>query len=140
MVAVTGEKIMNSNNNIDYTITCNGLDFGDADKTLKSIALGYGGIDSRYIEKAYAAAQTDKSVGKNVNVGAIASEQGVGTSLSDKRNALWDQAIVATTDKFDEVYDSGLNDYLRSGGQAIIDERKAAWEKTFGDTTSLPEK
>jgi hypothetical protein len=29
---------------------------------------------------------------------------------------------------------------LASGGQAIIDERKAAWEKTFGDTTSLPAK
>lgn len=140
MITVTGEKIMNSNNNIDYTITCNGLDLGDPDKTLKSIALGYAGIDSRYIEKAYAASKTDPRVGQNVNVGTITSEQGVGTSLTDKRNALLDQAVVSAPDKFDEVYDSGINDYLSSGGQAIIDERKAAWEKTFGDATSLPEK
>ncbi len=140
MIPVTGEKILNSNNNIDYTITCNGLDLGDPDKTIKSIAIGYAAIDPRYIEKAYAAALTDARVGKNVNVGTITAEQGVGTSLTDKRNTLLDQAVVAATDKFDEVFDSGLNDYLSSGGQAILDERKAAWEKYFGDSTSLPEK
>ncbi len=139
MIAVTGEKIMNSVNNIDYTITCNGLDLGDPDKTIKSIALGYSGIDSRYIEKAYATSLTDARIGKNVNVGTIASEQGIGTSLTDKRNTFLDQAVVAATDKFDEVFDAGFNDYLRSGGQAIIDERKAAWEKYFGDSASLPE-
>ena len=31
----------------------------------------------------------------------------------------------------DAVYDSGLEDYLASGGQAIIDERLAAYEKYF---------
>ncbi len=139
MMVVTGEKIMNSVNNIDYTITCNGLDLGDQDKTIKSIALGYAGIDTRYIEKAYVAAQTDARVGKNVNVGKIEAEQGMGTSLTDKRNTFLDQAVVAAADQFDQVFDAGLNDYLNSGGQAIIDERKAAWEKYFGDSTSLPE-
>ncbi len=139
MIAVTGEKIMNSVNNIDYTITCNGLDLGDPDKTIKSIALGYSGIDTRYIEKAYAASITDARIGKNINVGTIAAEQGVGTSLTDKRNTFLDQAVVAGTDEFDGIFDAGLNDYLNSGGQAIIDERKAAWEKYFGDAISLPE-
>lgn len=139
LIAATGEKIMNSVNNLDYTITCNGLDLGDKDKTVKSIALGYAGVDQRYIEKAYAASMTDPRVGRNTNVGKITSEQGVGTSLTDKRNALYDQAVVAAADKFDEVFDSGLKDYLSSGGQAIMDERKAAWEKYFGDSTSLPE-
>lgn len=139
MIAVTDDKIMNSVNNIDYTITCNGLNLGDPDKTIKSIALGYSGVDPRYIEKAYAASLTDTRIGRNINVGKINSEQGVGTSLTDKRNAFLDQAIVATTDKFDEVFDAGMSDYLSSGGQAIIDERKAAWEKYFGDATSLPE-
>lgn len=139
MLVATGEKIMNSVNNIDYTITCNGLDLGEPEKTLKSIALGYADIDPRYIEKAYEAARTTPRVGRNVNVGVITSEQGVGTSLMEKRNTLLDQSVVAATDKFDEVFDSGVNDYLNSGGQAIIDERKAAWEKYFGDSVSLPE-
>ena len=52
-IAATGTKIMNSPNNIDYTITCNGLDLGDAKLTAKSIALGYAGVDARFIEKAF---------------------------------------------------------------------------------------
>ena len=42
-----------------------------------------------------------------------------------------DQAVAAKPDKFDSVFDSGLQDYLQSGGQAIIDERKAAYEKYY---------
>jgi putative aldouronate transport system substrate-binding protein len=55
----------------------------------------------------------------------------MGTALSEKRNTLLTQSIVAESGKFDSVFDSGYADYLNSGGQAIIDERKAAWEKTF---------
>lgn len=138
-LAVTGEKIMNSPANIDYTITINGLNLGDDEKTIKSMALGYPGVDASYIQKAHAISTKDARIGQNVNVGQIAAEEGMGPALSDKRNVLLDQAVVAPTDKFDSVYDGGLNDYLSSGGQAIIDERKAAWEKTFGDATSLPQ-
>ena len=139
-IAVTGEKIMNSPCNIDYTITCNGIDLGDVDKTNKSIALGYDGIDPSYIEKALTIAIENGRIGKNVNVGTIKSEEGMGPALQKKRDTLLDQAVVAKPDKFDEIFDSGLKDYLNSGGQAIIDERNAAWEKTYGDTTSLPAK
>lgn len=138
-IAATGEKIMNSPLNIDYTIVINGMDLGDYDKTIKSIALGYPGVDGSYIDRAYTMSINDGLIGKNVNVGAISAEEGQGPALSDKRNVLLDQAVVASTDKFDSVFDSGLKDYLSSGGQDIIDERKAAWEKTFGDATSLPQ-
>ena len=137
-LAATGDKIMNSGFNIDYTITCNGLDFGDTEKTVKSIALGYAGIDSRLIKKAFAISAKDGRIGQNVNVGVITSEEGQGPALIAKRDILLDQAVVAPADRFDATFDSGLADYLSSGGQAIIDERKAAWEKTFGDSTSLP--
>lgn len=139
-LAATGDKIMNSPNNIDYTITCNGLDFGDPEKTIKSIALGYAGIDARYIQKAFAISTKDGRIGQNVNVGTIKSEEGMGPALQAKRDTLLDQAVVAPADKFDEVFDTGLADYLSSGGQAIIDERKTAWELTFKDATSLPAK
>ncbi len=130
-LAATGDKIMNSPNNIDYTITINGLDLGDADKTIKSIALGYVGVDASIIDKAYQLSIHDGRIGQNINVGKIAAEEGMGPALSDKRNVLLDQAVVTTTDKFDEVFDGGMSDYLSSGGDAIIAERKAAWEKTF---------
>ncbi len=139
-LAATGEKIMNSPNNIDYTITCNGLDLGDTAKTVNSIANGYANVDARFIQKAFDISTKDGRIGQNVNVGTIKSEEGMGPALSAKRDTLLDQAVVASVDKFDNVFDSGLNDYLSSGGQAIIDERKTAWELTFGEVTSLPVK
>ncbi len=56
-------------------------------------------------------------------MGAITAEEGVGTSLTEKRDAFLCQAIVAPESEFDAIYDAGMADYLSSGGQAIIDER-----------------
>lgn len=136
-LAVTGEKIMNSPANIDYTITSNGLDLGDPELTVKSIANGYAGVDSRLIEIAHKITTNEGRIGKNVNVGEIKAEDGQGQALKEKRDTILNKAVVAPVDKFDEVFDSGMKDYLNSGGQAIIDERTAAWEKTFGTETML---
>ena len=122
-------KIMNSPNNIDYTITANGLDLGDADKTIKSIALGYAGVDKSYIEKAYQTAKNEGRTTPSVHVGEIKAEEGMGAALPEKRDAFLIQSVVAKPDQFDSVFDSGLKDYLNSGGQAIIDERTAAYDK-----------
>lgn len=136
-LAATGEKIMNSPANIDYTLTINGLDLGDPDLTVKSIANGYAGVDKRYIEIAHRITTNQGRIGKNVNVGEIKSEAGQGQALKEKRDAILNRAVVAPPDQFDEIYDSGMEDYLRSGGQAIIDERRAAWEAVYGDKTML---
>lgn len=128
-LAATGDKIMNSPSNIDYTITINGLDLGDPELNVKSIALGYVGVDASEIEQAYRYSTEDGRFGQNYNFGEITSEAGMGPALSEKRNTLLTQAVVAPSNKFESVYDSGLNDYLSSGGQAIIDERTKAWER-----------
>ncbi|MDP4088581.1 MAG: sugar ABC transporter substrate-binding protein [Bacillota bacterium] len=127
-IAATGDKIMNSGNNIDYTITANGL-VKDGKLDVKSLAVGYAGVDSSLIQKSYDTAQTNTRVSPHFNVGQIQAETGVGQALNTKRDTMWDQAVVAAPDKFDSVYDNGLKDYLSSGGQAIIDERKAAIAK-----------
>lgn len=124
-------KIMNSPNNIDYTITINGLDLGDANLNIKSIALGYGGVESRFVEKANATAKNDGKMTPAVHVGEIKAEEGMGAALPEKRDTFLNQSIRATPDKFDATFDAGLQDYLSSGGQAIIDERKTAYEKYY---------
>jgi len=136
-LTVTGEKIMNSPNNIDYTITVNGIKLADPDLTAKSIANGYAGVDKRYIEVAHKITTNQGRIGKNANVGEIAAESGMGPALSEKRDVVLNQAVVAPVDRFDKVFDDGMADYLRSGGQAIIDERKAKWEEFYGDKTML---
>lgn len=124
----TGEKIMNSPSNIDYTITINGLDLGDPALNTKSLALSYAGVDKRYIEKAWNIQHRDDRVTVGFNFGEIKAEEGMGPALQEKRNNLLTQSIVAKPAQFDSVYDAGFQDYLNSGGQAIIDERRAKME------------
>jgi putative aldouronate transport system substrate-binding protein len=131
LIAATGDKIMNSGNNIDYTITINGLELGDPDLTARSLALGYAGVDARFIQKSFEIANRDGFVPQNFNVGEIKAEEGMGQVLKDKRDILLAQAIICPTDQFDEVWDELFQDYLNSGGQAIIDERLAAYEKFY---------
>lgn len=122
-MAALAPDIMNSGMNIDYTITINGLNLFDADLTNKSKALNYAGVESRYVELALAASTHDGRTVAHFNVGAISSEEGVGTSLTEKRDSFLCKAVVAAPEDFDAVYDAGMEDYLASGGQAIIDER-----------------
>lgn len=137
-ISATGTHIMNSPNNIDYTIVINGLDLGDATLNARSVALGYAGVDSRLIETAYAIQKNEGRVSKHVNVGAIDAEEGIGETLKNKRDVLWATSIVASPDKFDAVFDAAMEDYLRAGGQAIIDERTEKFELYFGDLEWLP--
>jgi len=130
-IAATGDKIMNSVNNLDYTITINGLDLGDPDLTTRSLALGYAGVDARFIQKAFNTAMNDGFTPKNFNVGEIKSEAGMGQVLKEKRDILFAQAITCKPEEFDAVWEAGYKEYLNAGGQAIIDERKALYEKYY---------
>jgi len=132
IIAATGDKIMNSVNNLDYTITINGLDLGDPDLTLRSLALAYAGVDEKYIKRAYEYAMRDGFAPKNFNVGEIKSEAGMGQVLKEKRDILFAQAVTCKPEEFDAVWEAGYQEYLNAGGQAIIDERRAALEKFLG--------
>lgn len=128
---IQGEKIMNSLYNIDYTITLNGLDLGDESKTVQAIALGYATVDPRFIEAASACTVRDGRVVRNFNVGTVSAQEGLDTALKEKRDALLNQSVIAAPDQFDSVFDSGMADYLASGGQAIIDERAELLAKYY---------
>jgi len=138
ILQASGDAIQNSGKNIDYTITCNGTWFGDEITAKLSLAYGYAGQDPDLVLKASEYALTDGISPKNVNVGVISAEAGVGDTLSSKRDQAYDNAVVAPVDKFDSVWDSYLADYLSSGGQAIMDERAAKWQEFFGDAEMLP--
>ncbi|MCL1964614.1 MAG: extracellular solute-binding protein [Firmicutes bacterium] len=133
IIAATNEKIINSQYNIDYTITSNGLDLGDVGLRMRSLGLGYGGVDASYILNAFNASIHEGRVFEHFSCGKIESEEGVDEMLKQKRDAFLAQAIVAKTEDFDKVFDEGMADYLTSGGQAIIDERAAAYAKYYGE-------
>ena len=137
IVAATGDAIQNSGMNIDYTITCNGLHLTSDDLTEKTLAHSYAGIDVEDVIKANEIAKTDTRIGINVKTGDIEAEGGVGDTLSAKRDQIYDQAMSASVDEFESVWDEGVADYLGSGGQAIIDERTQKWEATYGDAENI---
>ena len=129
LINATGEWVRNSPNNIDYTMTNNGLILGDV-----STYASYPGTDPAIVEEALKAAKENSRIAKHYNVGSIESEQDVGSSLNEKRNAFLTQAVVASIEDFDKVFDEGLNDYMVSGGQDIIDERIAKLQEVYGIT------
>ncbi|MDI9514725.1 MAG: extracellular solute-binding protein [Clostridiaceae bacterium] len=131
LLSATGDKIMNSPNNIDYTITINGLDLGNAELNAKSLALGYAGVDARFIEKAWPLSKQDGRIIPQFNVGEVKSEEGMGPALADKRDNFLVQAVSCPPDQFDAVFDAGYQDYLNSGGQAIIDERTVKFAEYY---------
>ena len=64
---------------------------GDAkwkESTIKFIAYGYAESDPDDVANAYKIAMTDARAEKNVNVGAISAEEGMGTALSEKRDTV----------------------------------------------------
>lgn len=138
IIAAEGDAIQNSGKNIDYTITCNGTCFGDQELATLSLAYGYAGVDPELVLAADKIAMTDGIAPKNVNVGIIEAEAGVGDTLSAKRDQLYDQAVVAAEGDFDATWDRLMDEYLSAGGQDIMDERAAKWEEFFGDADMLP--
>ena len=133
-ISAEGDAIMNSGNNIDYTITCNGLKLTDEQATLDSLAYGYGEgeTDPSVVLQAMKVASTDSIMPKAVNVGLVEAEEGLGEVLSQKRDEIYDNAVIAAVADFDTVWEDGISDYLSSGGQDIIDERSEKWDATYG--------
>lgn len=137
LLNATGDYIFNSNLNIDYTITNNGINLGDPEIDIETLANGYEGIDPSYIERAYNPDTFDIVYVPNPKLGEITAETNVGTSLTELRDATLCQSVVCSTDEFDTVYDSQYQAYLDAGGQAIIDERTEKWEAAYGDATDI---
>ncbi|MBR5345610.1 MAG: extracellular solute-binding protein [Clostridia bacterium] len=130
ILPATGEWVKNSGNNIDYTMTCNGLYLGEA--TGASTALSYPGIPAEVVIKANEYGQNNGRFPKHYNVGTITSETKYGSELSNLRDELLTNAVMAAVDQFDEVYDGYMAQYLTTGGNEIINERIELLYSVYG--------
>ena len=137
-IAAEGDAIMNSGQNIDMTITCNGLHLMDDNLTLLSSAHNYSNVDPADVSLAITLSEANMKHAINVKTPPIVAEDGMGEALAAKRDIVYDTAVVADPANFDQVWDDAIADYLASGGQAIIDERTTAWEGVYGDATAVP--
>ena len=130
ILPATGEWVKNSGNNIDYTMTCNGLYLGEA--TGATTALSYPGIPAEIVIQANEFGKNNGRYPAHYNVGTIEAETDVGSSLTAKRDELLTKAVTASVEDFDAVYDSNMEDYMNMGGQDIIDERIEKLQEVYG--------
>lgn len=135
MKQVDGEKKINSTQNLDYTLIVNGLEFGNKDKNVKAMSLNYPGFEKDYII-AYNNAMKDSFVEPTVPVPCDADSK-YGSTLTTKSKEMYAKLITCKPSDFDKVWDAQISEYLKAGGQEILDGRKKAWKEQKGTSTQL---
>jgi putative aldouronate transport system substrate-binding protein len=117
--------IQNSSQNIDYTPMMNGLFLGSDDQNVKAIAAAYS-WPANVIVNAYNVAMKNAKPGIVVSTKAPLVVAGPLTqTLTDKGVVIYTQSVTCSAADFDRVYDAGVQDWLNSGAQRVIDERRA---------------
>ena len=115
--------MQNSAMNIDFTMPINGIERGNPELNARVIALTYGTFAPEVIVNGL-----NISV-RNARAAVVltnpTTQGGIyGATLNDKADILLAQAIRANPAQFDAIWDAGFQDWLQSGGQAVMDERR----------------
>jgi putative aldouronate transport system substrate-binding protein len=118
----TGPWIQNSAGNGDYAFNLNGYDLGDPELNMKALAGSYG-WPPEIITNAYIISSTNAVPDPFVPV-KLTEAMPLQQSLTDKAAVFFTQSVIASPQNFDRVWDEGVRDWLRSGAQAVIDERR----------------
>ena len=118
----SGAWIQNSAGNGDYAFNLNGYDLRDPDLNAKVLANSYA-WPPEVITEAYRISSTNANSGPfiPVKLSAATPYQQV---LTDKATVLYTESVMASPANFDRVWDDGVKDWLNSGAQVIVDERR----------------
>ncbi|MDR0456421.1 MAG: extracellular solute-binding protein [Treponema sp.] len=119
---VSGPWIQNSAGNGDYAFNLNGYDLGDPDLNARVLANSYG-WPPEIITEAYRISSTNADPGPHIPAKLLAATP-IQQTLTDKATVLYTAAVTAKPENFDQVWDDGVKDWLISGAQTIIDERR----------------
>lgn len=132
LAQVQGEKMMPSLQNIDYTLIVNGIYLAEAEKTIQANAFSYPGNEHLY-EDSYKLAMRDGYV--NPGAGLIPTDADAKYSkvLDDKELEIYAKSITVKPEEFDRVWDSLIQEYLAAGGQEVLNQRAALWDKFRGN-------
>jgi putative aldouronate transport system substrate-binding protein len=117
--------IQNSPQNIDYTIHMIGLDLLDPEKTIRGVANAYPWPEER-IAAAYQTAMTNAKPGPVIPA-TLSAAGPYSQTLVDKGNIIFATSVTANPADFDRVWDAGVADWLASGAQIVLDERRAKY-------------
>lgn len=124
--AVKGEKFFNSTNNIDYTIIVNGIQAGSQEKNLKLNSLAYGGLEDLFLE-AVKVSTKNSYVPPVLSVPCDADAKYANT-LKEKGYEVYAKTVTCKPADFEAVWTKMLNEFMKAGGQEVLDQRRAAWK------------
>jgi putative aldouronate transport system substrate-binding protein len=125
MKNVGGRWILNSAANIDYTFSINGYVMETPELTARVLANSYP-WPPEYITEAYMIS-SNNAIPEPVVPATLYASGPLTQTLTDKAAVFYIESIVAKPDDFDKVWSNGINDWLFSGAQSIIDERRAKY-------------
>jgi putative aldouronate transport system substrate-binding protein len=124
-IPAAGGWIMNSGGNIDYTISANGYVMDTPELTAQVLANSYP-WPPEYITEAYRVASNNAFPEPAVQATLYAAGPLLQT-LSDKCTVLYVESITAKPEDFEKTWEAGVKEWLASGAQEIIDERRAKY-------------
>jgi len=122
IIPATGQWIQNSAGNGDYAFVLNGYDSGDPEMNVRVLANSYAWPPEIIVE-AYRISSTNADPGPFIPVKLLAATP-FHQTLINKAEVLYTESVTARAENFDRVWDAGIKDWLDSGAQVIIDERR----------------
>ncbi|MGG6312868.1 extracellular solute-binding protein [Paenibacillus macerans] len=120
----TGNRLYNS---ADIAMITIGQDFGSAEKNRAAVAATVPEPFREDMKRAYEISETDPIDYANFEQ-PIQAELKYVSALYDKYTDIFVKSVMAKPEQFDQVYNSMLEDYMNSGGQAILEERTEAYK------------
>jgi len=120
--SVTGQWIQNSAGNLDYAFHINGYDMGCPELNEHVLANSYN-WPPEVIKNAYRISSTNAVSDPHVSVKLLEAAP-LQQVLQDKAVVLFCSAITVTPANFDRVWDNGIRDWLSSGAERIVNERR----------------
>ncbi len=126
---VQDERKFNSMQNIDFTLLTNGQQFADPSMLVKAQALSYQSYADLF-EEMYNIAMEDLVVTNFHWDRILPSDAQYNTALTQFRREVLTKSTMAKPEDCLDVFHQLRDQYMKDGGQAVMDEKIAAWEAT----------
>ena len=127
LLDVNDETKFNSMQNIDYTLLTNGQEFSDPALRIKAQSYSYQGYADKF-EPMYNTANIDPLVTTFHFDVVLTADAQYNTSLTAFRRELLTKATMAAPADCLKVFHELRDQYMRDGGQAVMDEKIIAWD------------
>ena len=128
IIDVEGDKHFNSMQNLDYTLLVNGTWLDTDEKTMKAQATSYQ-VHPELYEEMYTIGNSNGWINGYHWETVVEADATYGTTLDNYMNEFVTKAIMAPTEEEClEIFYAGVEEYKAMGGDAVMEERLAAWE------------